>query len=76
MFNNLCKEIKSYYNIIYLSTYEIMSPALIFPLWIKLIYQTTCFGVTISMSMDMYVKVAQSCPTLWNLVDYTVHGIL
>ena len=24
----------------------------------------------------MYVKVTQSCPTLCNLVDYRVHGIL
>ena len=24
----------------------------------------------------VYVKVAQSCPTLCDLMDYTVHGIL
>ena len=26
--------------------------------------------------MSVKVKVAQSCPTLWNPMDYTVHGIL
>ena len=26
--------------------------------------------------MEVKVKVAQSCPTLWDLMDYTVHGIL
>ena len=25
---------------------------------------------------EVKVKVAQSCPTLWDPVDYTVHGIL
>ena len=24
----------------------------------------------------MKVKIAQLCPTLWDLMDYTVHGIL
>ena len=26
--------------------------------------------------MRLKVKVAQSCPTLWDPMDYTVHGIL
>ena len=26
--------------------------------------------------MKVTVKVAQSCPTLWDPIDYTVHGIL
>ena len=26
--------------------------------------------------LEMYVKVAQSCPTLCDPMDYTVHGIL
>ena len=26
--------------------------------------------------VDVAVKVAQSCPTLWDPIDYTVHGIL
>ena len=26
--------------------------------------------------MNEWMKVAQSCPTLWDPVDYTVHGIL
>ena len=34
---------------------------------------------TMSREVFMYfveVKVAQSCPTLYNPMDYTVHGIL
>ena len=30
----------------------------------------------IHMSSPLKVKVAQSCPTLCDLMDYTVHGIL
>ena len=26
--------------------------------------------------MKVKVRVAQSCPTLWDPIDYTVHGIL
>ena len=26
--------------------------------------------------MNVKVKIAQSCPTLWDPIDYTVHGIL
>ena len=29
-----------------------------------------------SLSDDVKVKVAQSCPTLCDPVDYTVHGVL
>ena len=31
---------------------------------------------TIRMLLISYVKVAQSCPTLCNPIDYIVHGIL
>ena len=35
-------------------------------------HQFTCF----SLYMKLKVKVPQSCPTLWDPMDYTVHGIL
>ena len=28
------------------------------------------------LDVEVTVKVIQSCPTLWDPVDYTVHGIL
>ena len=32
--------------------------------------------IIIIIIMKVKVKVAQSCPTLWDPIDYTVHGIL
>ena len=34
------------------------------------------FTVNNNSAINMKVKVAQSCPTLWDPMDYTVHGIL
>ena len=33
-------------------------------------------GYLVSQVFTGKVKVAQSCPTLWDPIDYTVHGIL
>ena len=33
-------------------------------------------NLTIQDTAYVKVKVAQSCPTLWDPMDYTVHGIL
>ena len=37
---------------------------------------TWCFGESFNFCFRFKVKVAQSCPTLCNPMDYTVHGIL
>ena len=34
------------------------------------------FAKNKKIQMNEWMKVAQSCPTLWDPVDYTVHGIL
>ena len=46
-------------------------------------WNSICYGWAVSCLQKLYwvltprkVKVAQSCPTLWNPMDYTVHGIL
>ena len=46
-------------------------------------WNSICYGWAVSCLQKLYwvltprkVKVAQLCPTLWNPMDYTVHGIL
>ena len=43
--------------------------------WIKAISLPTSLSISI-LAPPMKVKVAQSCPTLYDPVGYTVHGIL
>ena len=33
-------------------------------------------SITDSIDMKVKVKLAQLCPTIYNTMDYTVHGIL
>ena len=35
-----------------------------------------CAGSSLPCTQALKVKVAQSCPILWDPMDYTVHGIL
>ena len=48
----------------------------IFPCHIILPFHTVQYRISILNMYSMKVKVAQSCLTLCNPIDYTVHGIL
>ena len=40
------------------------------------IFVTLCKSLSLYESESKKVKATQSCPTLWDPMDYTVHGIL